>query len=78
MNSNLQDFEALILSVRLVMAKWAVQKRELCDLQTLNHAIEEEWAGEDSLMMKRLMENDLLSNIQERWNNTGSEFNEFI
>ena len=41
-------------------------------LQTLNHAIEEEWAGPDSLMEKRLMENSLLENVQERWNANGS------
>ncbi|KAM7457676.1 hypothetical protein BLSTO_01574 [Blastocystis sp. subtype 1] len=43
------------------MAKWA----------TLTHAVENDWAGGDSLMMKRLMENDLLMNIQERWNASG-------
>ena len=40
------------------------------------HAVEDHWAGEDSLMMKRLMENDLLGNLQERWNAQGSCFAE--
>ena len=72
MNAPTNSFEALVLAIRLVMAKWAVGDCSLRDLQTLTHAVENEWAGEDSLMMKRLMENDLLENFQERWNNTGS------
>lgn len=72
MNAPTNNFEALVLAIRLVMAKWAVDDDLRCDLQTLTHAVENEWAGEDSLMMKRLMENDLLENFQERWNNTGS------